>query len=110
MNTARVSGFVQGAPELRITRDGRRILNFEIAVDDPGPHAPYIPIGYILQPGENLDLKAGEKITAIGPLRHHRSRGLFVAAEKIDRELEQRDSRKTLGGREFTDLLVQEKI
>jgi len=91
MNTVRVSGWVQGEPELRVTKDRRRILNFEIAVDGPGPQ-PYVPIGYILQPGENLDFKAGAKITVIGPLRHHRSRGLFVAADTIDRELEERDS------------------
>lgn len=83
MNQVRVSGWVQGAPEKRTTKDGRKILNFEIATDDPGPHAPYVPIGYILRSGEDLGLGAGAHILAVGPLRHHRSRGLFVAAKVI---------------------------
>jgi hypothetical protein len=84
MNIVNISGWVQGPPEIRVTKDGRRILNFQIAVDGPGENEPYAPIGYILAEGENPGLKPGEKIFAIGPLRHHRTRGLFVAATKID--------------------------
>lgn len=56
MNTSTVSGFVQGKPELRVTRDGRRILNFEVAIEGP---EPYAPIAYCLRPDETPTLEAG---------------------------------------------------
>lgn len=81
MNSCAASGFVQGAPELRITRDGRRILNFVIAIAEP--EAPYLHVGYLLRPSEEQNITAGMKIAAYGMLKHHCARGLFLAATKI---------------------------
>jgi hypothetical protein len=81
MNTCEVSGWIQGAPELRITRDGVRILNFEIAVD--GDHEPYVPIGFIIRGDGTPDLHAGMKVFVHGALMHHHTRGLVIAATKI---------------------------
>jgi hypothetical protein len=83
MNTCHVSGWVQGAPELRITKDGRRVLNFEMAIEGPGPREPYAPVAYRLAPRESVELKAGDRVFVTGPLRHHRTRGLFVGATEI---------------------------
>jgi hypothetical protein len=81
MNSCAVSGWIQGAPELRVTSAGLRILNFEIAVE--GERAPYVPVGYLLGREEVLKLHAGERVLIHGGLRHHRARGLFLAADTI---------------------------
>lgn len=81
MNSCDVSGWIQGAPEVRTTKDGVRILNFEIAVD--GDHDPYVQIGFLIRGDDVPDLHAGTKVHIRGALMHHRVRGLFVAASKI---------------------------
>jgi hypothetical protein len=81
MNTSTVSGRVQGKPELHVTKDGRRLLNFEIAVEGPG-REPFCPCAYFLAPGESPTLEAGERVLVVGVLRHHRMRGLFVGASE----------------------------
>jgi hypothetical protein len=81
MNSCDVSGWIQGEPEVRTTKDCRRILNFEIAVD--GDNDPYVQIGFILRGDAIPDLHAGTKVHVRGALMHHRVRGLFVAATKI---------------------------
>lgn len=94
MNTVSVSGFIQGAPELRVTKDGRRILNFEVAVEGPG-REPFCPIAKFIAPDENLTLEAGERVLVVGALRHHRQRGIFIGADRIyilRREEQQRSS------------------
>jgi len=47
MNFCEVDGWIQGPPEVRVTQDSRRILNFEIAVE--GKCGPYVHVGLILQ-------------------------------------------------------------
>ena len=82
MNTCTISGWVQGAAELRVCKDGRRILNFEVDVEGPG-REPFCPCAYFLAPGESPTLEAGERVLVVGVLRHHRMRGLFVGASEI---------------------------
>lgn len=94
MNTCEVSGWIQGEPEVRITKDCRRILNFEIAVD--GDHEPYVPIGFIIRGDGTPGLHAGMKVFVHGALMHHRVRGLFLAAKQIrvlNAPMNERDAR-----------------
>lgn len=81
MNSCRVSGWIQSTPELRITRDSRRIINFQIAVEGPGE--PYVPCGYLLGRDEVIELRAGERVSIYGRLKHRPGRWLFLAAETI---------------------------
>ena len=82
MNLASISGFVNGAPEIRTTKDGRRILNFEIAVEGPGKQ-PLVPVAFFLDEKESVNVEPGNRVLVMGVIRHHRVRGLFVGANEI---------------------------
>lgn len=81
MNTVSISGHVQGAAELRVTKDGRQILNFIVGIEGDGE--PYVPCGYLLAHGEAVQLHAGERVFIEGRLKAHRVHGLFLAAKQI---------------------------
>src|ERR1035437_7436262 len=81
MNNVTVSGYVQSAPEVRTTRRGQRLINFEIAVE--GDRGPYVPCAFFLGREEVLQLDPGQRVLIHGSLKHSRGRGLFLAAETI---------------------------
>ena len=81
MNSVSISGYVQGAAELRSTRGGQQILNFIVGVEGDGE--PYVPCGYLLGRGEVLQIEAGERVFVEGRLKAHRLRGLFLAAKIV---------------------------
>jgi len=80
MNTCTITGFLCGPSEIRVTQTGRRILNFQVGIDDGGP---YVPIGRFLPEGETIELEAGERVEIEGSLKHHPRKGFYVAARRI---------------------------
>ena len=75
MNTAVLSGKVEGKPELLVTAEGRRVLNFNISVESPGKSV-YLPIAKFLDPREQPDVNDGDRLLLTGTLKHSRSTGL----------------------------------
>jgi hypothetical protein len=78
MNCCELSGILAGAPEERTLASGRRLINFDLFIDN----GPCIRVGYFLENGSHVNLNSGAKVQVSGSLKSSRHR-LFLAATNV---------------------------